>query len=327
MCCASRHECFHVLIPVPPFLLFRQNSIGFLEIEGLDSCTELRCLYLQENCISEIKNLDKLESLDTINLAKNQVKVISGLKNLTKLNTLNLEGNSLKHASDLEGLLECPSIGVLDLQNNRIEDVEVIDTLVQLQNLKVLYLKNNPVVSKIKDYRKVLISKLKNLTYLDDRPVFENERRTAEAWAAGGSDGEKKERESIRFEKSEKERKNHEAFERMLAQAKARAAREREELGESAFDRAYPEPEEGAKIVEIVEDEGSVPELEKIDQSFNKIEIIEEDELVEDSTFLTQQTETKVISNRSNTTGEQTRTQIPPTNDAEAMEDFLTSID
>lgn len=68
------------------------------------------------------------------------------------------------------------------MQRNKIADPAILDILAQLPSLKVLYLKGNPVVSKIKPYRKTLISKLKNLTYLDDRPVFADERALAEAW-------------------------------------------------------------------------------------------------------------------------------------------------
>lgn len=35
-----------------------------------------------------------------------------------------------------------------------------------------------------------MISKLKNLTYLDDRPVKNNERRICEKWALEGLEGE-----------------------------------------------------------------------------------------------------------------------------------------
>ena len=40
----------------------------------------------------------------------------------------------------------------------------------------------NPVTSKIQSYRKTIVSQCKLLTYLDDRPVFEKERLTTNAW-------------------------------------------------------------------------------------------------------------------------------------------------
>jgi dynein assembly factor 1 len=46
----------------------------------------------------------------------------------------------------------------------------------------VLNLTGNPVIPKIQNYRRVMVSSCKNLTYLDDRPVFETERLTCNAW-------------------------------------------------------------------------------------------------------------------------------------------------
>ena len=71
---------------------------------------------------------------------------------------------------------------MLDLQNNELEDVKVLDILEQMPNLKVLYLKGNPFVKEVKNYRKYIISRIKTLSYLDDRPVFPEERLLAEAW-------------------------------------------------------------------------------------------------------------------------------------------------
>lgn len=55
-----------------------------------------------------------------------------------------------------------------------------------MQNLAVVYLQNNQFNKKIAHYRKYLISKMANLKYIDDKPIFEDERRYAEAWARGG---------------------------------------------------------------------------------------------------------------------------------------------
>ena len=64
------------------------------------------------------------------------------------------------------------------------------------------------------------------LTYLDAMPVFEDERRTSEAWGRGGLEEEKKERETIRKEVKDRERRNYLAFENMISEAKQKRARQ-----------------------------------------------------------------------------------------------------
>ncbi|CAM9110499.1 unnamed protein product, partial [Choristocarpus tenellus] len=73
----------------------------------------------------------------------------------------------------------------LDIQHNRIDDPEVLEVVAAIPDLRVLYLQGNPVVKKIQHYRKTLVSRCLHLKYLDDRPVFESERRRCMAWAKG----------------------------------------------------------------------------------------------------------------------------------------------
>ena len=51
-----------------------------------------------------------------------------------------------------------------------------------MENLAVLYLHGNDVCKKIQHYRKTIIHRLHKLKYLDDRPVFEDERRYCEVF-------------------------------------------------------------------------------------------------------------------------------------------------
>ena len=81
-----------------------------------------------------------------------------------------------------------------------------------MPDLKVLYLQNNPVCKKIPSYRKTVIARIPTLTYLDDRPVFEEDRRRADAFAAGGIEAEREEMKKIKKENSDKHWANHEAF-------------------------------------------------------------------------------------------------------------------
>jgi dynein assembly factor 1, axonemal len=166
------------------------------------------------------------------------------LEGLSSLQTLLLASNRLHSAEDVSGVLACPTLTCLDLQNNNIEDPavrltscwhghscffvsapcthpfirlsQVLEVLVQLPQLGVLYLQGNPCVKKIQHYRKVVIGRIPTLKYLDDRPVFEEERQRCDAWyAAFVSEGlsaakaaEKAEMERQRKEKEERDERN-----------------------------------------------------------------------------------------------------------------------
>ena len=85
-----------------------------------------------------------------------------------------------------------------------------------MPNLGVLYLQGNPCVKKIQHYRKVVTARMPTLKYLDDRPVFEDERLRAEAWYAafqtGGiaaaKEAEKNEIERQKQEKADRDERN-----------------------------------------------------------------------------------------------------------------------
>ena len=60
--------------------------------------------------------------------------------------------------------------------------MQVFGNLTELPQLSCLYLRGNPVTSTTKQYRRTLICTFPRLTYLDERPIFDGERRCAEAW-------------------------------------------------------------------------------------------------------------------------------------------------
>ena len=99
-----------------------------------------------------------------------------------QLTTLICTNNQLASLDSIAHLAELKSLTTLDLQGNALADPAILDLLTQMPNLRCLYLKGNPVVSMIKNYRKVLVAAIPGLGYLDERPVFEDERRMVDAW-------------------------------------------------------------------------------------------------------------------------------------------------
>ncbi|XP_022096395.1 dynein assembly factor 1, axonemal-like [Acanthaster planci] len=212
---------------------------GIRLIENLDNQTEMRCLYLQQNLIKSIQNLEPMQKLDTLNLSNNQIDRLQNLACLPKLNTLNIAHNRLTTADDIRELAECHNLSVVDLSHNRLNDPKIVDVFAAMKTCRVLNLMGNPVVKTIQNYRKTLILKLTNLTYLDDRPVFPRERACTEAWFRGGREAEKEERERW----INKERARIQASVDALTQIRKRAQASRAEKEEAEKNRGMtPEP-------------------------------------------------------------------------------------
>jgi len=204
---------------------------GFCEIAHLDEYTELKALWLDQNAIQEIEGLEKLQKLASLFLQGNTIRTIAGLNTCANLRTLNLSNNYITKVTGLSG---CPLLETLQLAHNRIERLDDMTEIWALENLSsfdvshnrldekpegveddmfiakffskcpaltVLYLHGQELPRKFKHYRKNMIVGLPQLTYLDERPIFPQERRTAEAWASGGAEAEKAELGRIRQEK------------------------------------------------------------------------------------------------------------------------------
>ena len=66
---------------------------------------------------------------------------------------------------------------------NNLSDPDVIEVLARMQSLHVLNMIGNPLLRKTIDYRRNLLYKCSDITYLDSRPVTEKDRICLQAWA------------------------------------------------------------------------------------------------------------------------------------------------
>lgn len=253
---------FHTIENLEPYtavraLFLEGNALDSLQ--GLPPLPELRCLFAQQNMIWEIDGLEGVEELDTLNLSNNNISCLQRLSHLTKLRTLLITNNRLASVEAIKHVAECQALAVLDLSNNRIDGTkeELMEVVQAMPNLTCLYLKGNPIVSSIRNYRKSIIAALPGLTYLDDRPVFELERKCAEGWVTGGLEGEREARRKHREAEEEADRRNHEFIMKVRAEG---FRKRREALGlppgdtDPAFDDMsdgeWEVPEEPEELVE-----------------------------------------------------------------------------
>ena len=233
-------------------LFLNQNAISELG-RGLDPCVNLTTLHLNQNMLRSTLGLEALSRLDTLDLSENFLECLEGLAPLVSLRNLNLRRNKLKRLDGFVAQLEAlPSLQILDLSNNDVEDGALADHLRRMSGLRLLRLEGNPVLGKIPNYRKQLTVWMPELENLDTLPIFPDDRRLALAWARGGVEEERAERQRIKEEKEAQEEVNRQKFRQLVADAKRGAWEERSLAASSARERLAEAEGAGGVRVEAV---------------------------------------------------------------------------
>ncbi|SOV11813.1 leucine-rich repeat protein [Plasmodium gaboni] len=112
---------------------------GFHNIDGLDTFINLKCLFLNNNCIKKIDNLNNLVNLKALYLQNNDISTIENIT-CTSLVILNLSNNKIKTLDNIQHL---KFLQTLNISNNLIESVKDIEQISALENLSHLDISNN----------------------------------------------------------------------------------------------------------------------------------------------------------------------------------------
>ncbi|KAJ3369433.1 hypothetical protein GGF31_005343 [Allomyces arbusculus] len=250
------------------------------ELRYLDALTELKCLYIQENVFEHLDGISRLTNLTILNVSNNLLTSLpSDLADLPHLASLHASNNKLATVDSVAVLASCSQLSVVDLHHNQLADERVVtDVLYAMPSLAVLTLHHNPVTQVIAHYRRNFIIHVPTLTYLDDRPVSDNERHATVAWSQGGIDAERAERDRQRQEERDEMKRNFDALAALQREHRERRRMAGEDVdkeptfADPAIQRFHDdmvakvldEAESGgaAKIEEINDDEDDVPALE-----------------------------------------------------------------
>ncbi|ATD54271.1 leucine-rich repeat domain-containing protein [Clostridium chauvoei] len=160
-------------------------------LEGIQYCTNLKELNLQDNKISDINLLKNLKKLRTLFLNVNQIEDISALSELSNLRELYLGGNKISNiyplrnlkrlqdlslgnllVKDIKPLEELDSLKYLDLYENKIDNLEVIRNIKGLLSIDLSEngLKDINVLKGLKNLEWIRVSynEIEDLTPIED---------------------------------------------------------------------------------------------------------------------------------------------------------------
>ena len=150
------------------------SSNQLINLNGIQYFSKLKKLKIQQNSISKIDTLDKMNQLNYLNISFNKLRSCdkTNIGILPALKIFICDNNYLKNITCFEKYY---SLEILSFNNNKITDMGCLENLSRLENLASLSLINNPI-TKIVNYRKIIIYVFQNLRILDNIEIYSEER-------------------------------------------------------------------------------------------------------------------------------------------------------
>jgi internalin A len=133
---------------------FAGANKDIVDLTGLEYCTNLTSLTLNNNAITDLSPLAGLTDLTNLYLGSNEITDLSPLAGLTNLTNVGLEFNQIADLTPLSGLA---SLTDVNIYNNQIVDLTPLSGLTTLDELD---LSNNQIVDATP------LSGLTNITYI-----------------------------------------------------------------------------------------------------------------------------------------------------------------
>jgi hypothetical protein len=186
-------------------------------VDYLAPFRDLTKLQLDNNALTKIEGLDHLVHLKWLDLSFNFITKMENLTRLTKLEDLSLYRNEI---DAIEGLEACQDTLVsLSLGENQIKYLETFEPLRALRNLRLVNFAGNPVCEE-EDYAPFLLSRIRDLKYLDHRLVRSDAvERARDQYAdeLAEIEAEEEEHRASKRKSREKEARDRSARERNVA--------------------------------------------------------------------------------------------------------------
>lgn len=150
------------------------SSNQLINLNGIQYFSKLKKLKIQQNSISKIDTLDKMNQLNYLNISFNKLRSCdkTNIGILPALKIFICDNNYLKNITCFEKYY---SLEILSFNSNKITDMGCLENLSRLENLASLSLINNPI-TKIVNYRKIIIYIFQRLKILDNIEIYSEER-------------------------------------------------------------------------------------------------------------------------------------------------------